>query len=201
MKKNDFFDKYKESCKRFNNGPIHIPKIDLKNGIPGNDIILMFINERPGRIGPGKSDLVSFENQDPTARRFKRLFNILNIDRKKIFITNACIYYPLETSYTDTPPTQKEINFSAPILDDQINRINPKIIIPLGNTALRTLKLIIPELKKTKLQTSVAKPIKGRGISIFPLYHTSNRAAITHNEEKQIKDWQELESFIVKLSS
>lgn len=198
MKKNDFFDKYKEGCEKFNNGPIHIPKIDLKNGVPGNDIILMFINERPGRIGPSKSDLVSFENQDPTARRFKRLFDILKIDRKKILITNACIYYPVRTNYTDTPPTQKEIIFSASILSDQIKRVNPKIIIPLGNVALKTLKLIIPELKKIRLKTSVAKLVKGDRM-IFPLYHTSNKATITHNEEKQIKDWQNLKNVMSKI--
>src|SRR5450755_2301735 len=111
-----FFDKYQKDCEQFSRGSVHIPKPDPKNGIPGENIILMFVNERPGRLGAGQTDLIAFENPDPTAYRFKRLFETLAIDRKKIFITNACIYYPLRDGYTDTKPSKEEISFSAKIL-------------------------------------------------------------------------------------
>ena len=192
----NFFNKYENDCKKFNNGPIHIPKPDPENGTPGKEIILMFINERPGRIGPGQSNLISFLNNDPTAKRFKFLFETLKIKRKNIFITNSCIYYPKRKDYTDKPPTTKEINFSAKILEDQIKRVNPKIIIPLGNTALRTLKKIYPELKHVKLKTHVAKLISNTQL-IFPLYHTSNRAAITRKESSQKKDWGKLKNLVM----
>lgn len=193
-----FFDKYKNNCEEFNRGPVHIPKSDPKNGIEGKNITLMFINERPGRIGPGKSDLISFENLDPTAYRFRRLFETLGVNRKNIFITNACIYYPLRKNYKDAPLTTNELNFSASILEDQIKRINPKILVPMGNTALRTLKKFTPELQHVKLQTHVGKVIKGTKM-IFPLYHTSNRAAVTRKEEKQRKDWTQLKKIISSL--
>ena len=196
-----FFSKYKKACERFNQGPIHIPKPDPKNGRPGKNIVLMFINERPGRVGPGQNDLISFENPDPTAHRFKRLFETLCIDKKSIFITNACIYYPLRKNYKDTQPTTGEINFSAPILKDQIKRVNPKILVPLGNTAIRTLKKVFPEssIRKFRLKINVGDQITDIKPYIFPLYHTSNRAAITRNEKDQKKDWELLKKFVSDL--
>ncbi|MEI8130214.1 MAG: uracil-DNA glycosylase family protein [bacterium] len=195
-----FFEKYKRDCEKFNRGPIHIPKPDPENGVPGENIILMFINERPGRVGPGQTDLISYDkNPDPTAARFKRLFETLEINRKKIFITNACIYYPREENYTDRAPTTEEIIFSAGILKDQIERVNPKIIIPLGNTALRTLKIIYPDLRHRKLKTDVAKLISVSRL-IFPLYHTSNRANTTRSEESQKKDWVRLKNELLQVT-
>jgi len=194
-----FFDKYKKDCEKFNDGLVHIPKPDPKNGIPGKNIILMFINERPGRVGPGESDIISYENDDPTARRFKSLFKTLNINRKNIFITNTCIYYPSRKNYRDATPNTAEINFSVPILKDQIKRVNPKIIVPLGNTALCALKKVFPEslsTKKFRLRYNIGNPITDTKPYIFPVYHTSNRATITRKKEDQEKDWQLLKKFI-----
>jgi uracil-DNA glycosylase family 4 len=195
----DFFDKYRVECEEFNRGPIHIPKIDPKNGIPGGNVILMFINERPGRVGPGRSDRISFENPDPTAYRFKRLFETLSIDRKNIFITNVCIYYPLRADYHDVPPSAAEFNFSMEILNDQIKRVNPRIIVPMGNSALRALKKLFPEssLRKFSLKNNIGTSINDAiPYIVFPLYHTSNRAAITRREKDQERDWGLLKKII-----
>lgn len=192
-----FFNKYQKLCEK-KWGIVHIPKPDPKNGMPGKNITLMFINERPGRIGPGKSDRISFENNDPTAHRFRNLFEKLGISRKRIFITNACIYYPIRKNYRDTRPNKKEIDFSAPILEDQINRVSPKIILPLGNTALRTLKKIFPELRRITLKNHVAKMITATSYKIFPLYHTSKLAEITRKEKEQKNDWEILKKLIFK---
>lgn len=197
----NFFSKYKKDCESFNLGSVHIPKPDPKNGIPGKDILIMFINERPGRIGPGKSDLISFDNDDPTANRFKCLFETMNINRKRIFITNACIYYPLREDYRDTRPNIEEINFSAPILRDQIERINPKIIVPLGNTAIHALKKVFPNsaIKKFKLKVNIGESVQDIKPYIFPLYHTSSLASITRKEKDQKRDWLKLKEFIDKI--
>lgn len=196
-----FFDKYRRICEKFHHSQIHIPKPDPKNGVPGKGIVLMFINERPGRIGTGKSDMISFDNSDPTARHFKYLFNTFNISRKKIFITNTCIYYPTAESYRDNL-SSKEIKFSLPILRDQINRVNPKILVPLGNKALGALKKIYPQsmqLKHYKLMVEIGKPITDNNPYVFPLYHTAARAKTKRTEKDQIKDWQLLKKFMSRI--
>lgn len=197
-----FFHRYQRLCEDFYGDRIHIPRPDSRNGAPRKNIKIMFINERPGRIGPGATDAISFDNPDPTARRFKRLFNKLGISRKTIFISNACIYYPLKKQYRDRPPTPAEITFSIEILKDQIKRVEPKILVPLGNTALGMLKRIYPnspQLVHYQLNHSVGLRISDTRPQIFPLYHTSNRATITRKEKQQEKDWVRLKRIITNL--
>ncbi len=198
-----FFERYKEKCEKFNRGKINIPKPDPENGTPGKNIILMFINERPGRVGPGQTGIVSFDNPDPSAQRFKRLFETLSIDRKRIFITNACIYYPLDKNYRDKSPTNEEIDFSKNILKKQIERVRPKIIVPLGNTASRTLKKVFPKssIKNFRLKVNVGNMISDTTpYIIYPLYHTSSRASLTRKEEDQKKDWVKLKDVVKEIA-
>lgn len=162
----------------------------------------MFINERPGRIGPGSTDSISFDNPDPTARRFKRLFEKLDINRKRIFITNACIYYPLKADYRDQPPTPTAITFSMAILEDQIVRVKPTILAPMGNTALHILKRLYPDspqLRRYQLSHSIGSQIRDTHPRIFPLYHTSNRATTTRSENEQKADWAKFKRMITTL--
>jgi hypothetical protein len=71
----------------------------------------MFINERPGRIGPGKSNKISFDNDDPTANWFKELFAMTGLDRREIFMTNACLYYPQDAAYAELTTSRSMTGF------------------------------------------------------------------------------------------
>ena len=71
----EIIDIFKEAriCKKcYGSTPLHVPLPDEENGGIGASIL--FINERPGRRGAGKSGQISFDNEDPTARSFKELF-------------------------------------------------------------------------------------------------------------------------------
>jgi uracil-DNA glycosylase family 4 len=174
-----------------------IPKPDPKNGVPGNKIALMFVNKRPGRKGTGASGLISFDNEDPTARRFKRLFEKLGIDRKRIFITNACIFYHSDETYRDKPPSKDEYLFSAEVLKDQIDRVNPTIIVPMGNTARNMLKNVYSnsDLRAYRLKSHIGEVINNTPL-IFPLYHTADRALRFRREKEQENDWGKLKGLI-----
>ena len=83
-------------------------------------------------------------------------------------------------------------------MQDQIDRVKPRILIPMGNTALHALKTFIPQLKRVKLQTHAGREVEGSP-TVVPLYHTSNRAVMTRRESDQRKDWTRLKKFISKL--
>ena len=199
----DFFEQYRAKCERCNGGmPVHIPQSDSKNGFRGSS--LMFIIERPGRIGPGKSNKISFENDDPTARSFKDLFATTGLDRREIFITNACLYYPQDPTYRDAPLSAQEKACCAEILKHQIEFIQPRLIAPLGNTALSTLRSVFPEsqqLRRFTLKHDIGTTIGDTPILIYPMYHTSRRAQLTRKWEMQNKDWSRIASLIRKQSA
>ena len=202
IEKDNFFERYRDQCEKCNNGnAVVIPANDPDNGQYGDKIDILFINERPGRIGPGETGIVSFDNPDPTAQRCKRLFTkTFSLEyRKNIFITNACLWYPDDLNYIDKPPTTQELTCSTPTLKDQIEEIKPSLIISLGNTALKALKIIYPksnQLMGYTLQGNIGELISDTYPIIYPVYHTSNRAKITRSEEQQKKDWGKIPKLI-----
>jgi DNA polymerase len=198
MNIDDFFEKYREQCQAANGGrPIVIPKPDNQNGSVGAKIL--FLNERPGRIGPGKSGRISFENDDPTARWFRELCSLTGINRKEIFITNACLYYPNDPRYKDKPPTARELKCGAPVLQDQIDRIRPQLIVTMGNTALKALRYIFPQsqqLRRFRLKRDIGALISDTTPVVYPLYHTSSRARVTRSKKAQLADWKKISQYL-----
>jgi uracil-DNA glycosylase family 4 len=183
-----------------------VPLFDEKNAT--SNALIMFINERPGRIGTGASGKVSFDNNDPTAKQFKECFEQLNIPRTKIFITNACLCYPDSENYRDKAPKTSEIDNCQYYLKKEIETTNPKLIVPLGAKALNAIKrfyikqrnLKDSELKKLqafKLKYNIGEVIKLKEITIYPLYHTSKQVQNkSRNSEQQKKDWLKIKQLI-----
>ena len=187
------FEEAKVGKRCYGETSLCVPLPDEKNGGIGAKIL--FINERPGRRGAGKSGRISFDNEDPTARFFKELFLSIGISRKDIFITNAVLCYPLIEWWVDTPPQRKQIKNCLPFLKRQIGIIHPKLIVTLGVTALQAIKFLFPnsmQLKNFKLKNNIGEVITDVTPFIYPLYHTSLRARATRPEQKQRKDWQKI---------
>lgn len=194
----DFYEQYRAECEACNGGkPVYIPQPDPENGFQGAAV--MFINERPGRIGPGKSNKISFENDDPTANWFRELFATTGLNRRDIFITNACLYYPQDPAYRDAPLSATEKARCATTLEHQIGFIQPRLIVPLGNTALATLRHVFPksqQLRQFALKRDIGTVITDTPIPIYPLYHTSRRAQVTRNRAMQRQDWSKIPGLI-----
>lgn len=183
-----------KSCRRcYGDIPLHVPLPDEKNGGVGAKIL--FLVERPGRVGTGKSGRISFENEDPTAEFFRDLFFSIGIDRKNIFITNAVLCHPIIARYKDTPASTKQLKNCLYFLERQIKTIGPKLIITLGTKPLQAIKYLYPRritLKKFELKNNIGEVITDEFPFIYPLYHTSLRARLTRPANKQRKDWSKI---------
>jgi len=201
VKPNDgkFFEQYREQCEACNNGrKVIIPKPDPRNAIKKVEVV--FINERPGPVGPRKSGCISFDNEDSSARFFKELFTETfgSNYRKHIFITNTCLWFPDDPNYRNLAPTTREINCGRPILKDQIDRLKPLLIVTVGAKALGAVRKLYPskKLRKAKLKTHVGILIDDTPIPVFPVYHTSLLGRTHRNREKQKRDWMKLKEAI-----
>jgi len=110
-------------------------------------------------------------------------------------ITNACPYYPDDPDYKDRSPTAKELKCCAPILEDQIVRIRPQLIVALGNVALEGLRYVFPDsrqLKQFRLKHDIGSVISDTTPPIYPVYHTSSRARVTRGKNEQAEDWRKI---------
>lgn len=178
---------------------INVPMCDLKNS--NNSAKVVFIGERPGRLGAGATNFISFDNCDPSANFFKECFILTKLNRKNIFITNACLCHPEYEEYKDKPPTSMEILNCQNWLNKQLMIANPCLIVTLGSSALKALKKYYSEsaqLNKFKLSRDIGSVVTDMIPYIYPLFHTSRLGRANRSAELQKNDWLRIPEILNK---
>ena len=157
----------------------------VKNKVFGEgklDSPIILVGEAPGK------------NEDEQGRPFvgyagKLLDELLiknGLTREKIFITNIIRCRPPK----NRKPKENEVEACSSHLDELMNIIQPKVIAPMGNSAIRYF------LKKINQEQKVIGEIHGKKLSfnlsygeiiLFPLYHPAaaiyNRKLLVSLEE------------------
>lgn len=116
-------------------------------------------------------------------KNLDEFLEVLQLKREDIYITNAVKYRPTKTSERGTvsnrTPSWKEVMAQREIFIREIDAVNPKIVVTLGNTPLRSVagnnKIVIGDCH------GKLSDIDGR--KIFALYHP---ASIIYN--RSLKD-------------
>ncbi len=152
-----------------------------KNTVPGEgskDADIMIIGEAPGK------------KEDETGRPFvgragKVLTEALEkagIKRSDVFITNVVKCRPPK----NRNPKKDEIKKCRGYLEDQLETIEPNIIVPLGNSALKTL------LGQQRISEKRGEIFEKDGRKYMPTYHP---AATIYNRKLRpelIKDLEKI---------
>jgi DNA polymerase len=154
-----------------------------RNAVPGEgseDAKVMFIGEAPG------------EQEDTQGRPFvgqagKLLTELLwsiGLRREEVFITNIVKCRPP----ANRPPRKDESSACKDYLNRQLKLVNPRIICPMGNSAIRTIM---------NLDQSVSElhgvPFKIASSTYLPLYHpaaalyTSTLRKVMEEDFKRLK--------------
>jgi len=177
--------KKKEILEKLNNRIRNCKKCDLwktrKNAVPGEGPVnakMMIIGQAPGA------------KEDRTGRPFigragdflNQLLKIAKIKRKNVFITSPIKCFPPK----NRKPTKTEIKKCLPYLKKQIEIINPKRFILLGEIAFSVF------FPKEKLKNFRGKLIKKDNKEYFITYHPA--AGIRFLKIKKIveKDFKKL---------
>jgi len=107
-----------------------------------------------------------------------------------LFITSSIKCFPP----SNRPPKSDELKACTPYLEKQISIVRPKIIIALGNCALKTLlgkKLTISQLH--------GQPQKRNNIIVFPTFHPAAAIRFPKNKALIEEDFKRLKSLLTKL--
>lgn len=147
---------------------------------------LFFIGEAPGRLGADETE-VPFHG-DTSGRNFEDLISFAGISRNDVFVTNAVLCNPKDSDGNNSTPTLAEAANCNPFLRRQIELVNPKIVVPLGNTALRALSGVEPHTFSLSQHVRTINSWFGR--SLIPLYHPGQRAMIHRSFANQRSDYQ-----------
>ena len=158
------------------------------------DCEILFIGEAPGRLGADISK-VPFHG-DQTGDNFEELIESINWNRKMFFITNAVLCNPLDDNGNNDKPKNPEIKNCSTYLKQVIELIKPKLIITLGEKALKGLYYI--NRHNIVLKNCVAHPYEWNDYTVFPLYHCSPKAFIHRSKNLQLQDYRKLSDYVKK---
>ncbi|MCK4830925.1 hypothetical protein KA005_85230 [bacterium] len=173
---------------------ICVPQPDTKNASGKADIL--FVAERPGRNGAGKTGVISFDNDDPTADFFRECFELSGLSRKEIFITNACLCFPVFEGYADKKPSISEIKNCHYWFKKVLNLADPKLIVTVGSSALDSVLRYFNHKLSTNFLQIVGTLITETNPSIYPIAHTSRRGRINRSGDLQKEDWLKIPKII-----
>ncbi len=158
----------------------------LNRGAGKIDAPIMFIGEAPGRLGADNSG-IPFHG-DKAGHNFEELLEFAGLTRANIFVTNAVLCNPKDEKGNNASPNQLEIANCSSYLKQQIDLINPKIVVALGANALKALSLVYPH--NFTLSDSVRTANSWYGRKLIPLYHPGQRAMIHRSFANQRSDYQ-----------
>jgi DNA polymerase len=133
-----------------------------KNAVPGDGNTktrIMFVGEAPGR----DEDLQGRPFVGMAGKLLSQLLSSIGLGREDVYITNIVKCRPPE----NRPPRANEISACSNYLERQIRLINPRLLCPMGNVALKVFLGKDATISEVHGQV-ISKPA---GPKIFPLYH------------------------------
>lgn len=148
--------------------------------------IIMFIGEAPGRLGADDTG-IPFHG-DQAGHNFEELLRQVGIDRHDVFVTNAVLCNPKDERGNNATPLCSEVSNCSNFLRQQIEIIQPRIVVTLGATALRAAGQI--ENHSLSLARDVRTSHEWFGRKLIPLYHPGQRAMIHRSFANQLSDYQ-----------
>ena len=150
----------------------------IKAGYAQDELVLGTGNEEASIMligeAPGKDEVI--KKQPFVGKAGKNLDEFLiytGIDRKELFITNTVKMRPYKVSEqgrrSNRPPNAKEKQLCIELLYREIAEIAPKVVVTLGNTALKALVG-----KQANIGKLHGKNIIMDGYFLFALYHPAS---------------------------
>jgi len=149
------------------------------------DSKIIFIGEAPGRLGADRTGIPFYG--DKAGQNFEKLLQFTGLTRQQIFITNAVLCNPRDEKGNNSPPSKQEIRNCSLYLSILIDIIEPEVIVPLGQCALRSLNFI--EAHQIELRQDVRKTAKWGKYTVVPMYHPGPRATIHRSIADQRGDF------------
>ena len=105
----------------------------------------------------------------PAGQLLNKIISAMGLSRESVYIANILKWRPEhDKPYGNRPPTSEEMRFCLPYLKAQIDIIQPKVLIALGNTAVTGL---LGEDPKRRMGRIRGKWHAYEGIDLMITYH------------------------------
>lgn len=146
---------------------------------------VMLIGEAPGE----QESLQGRPFVGKAGKNLDGFLQVLEMKREDIYITNVVKIRPTKVSekgrVSNRPPNKEELALFTPYLMEEILRVQPGMIVTLGNVALKALcgqKAVIGDMHGRASEVTVQHEKQHGNFRVFPLYHP---ASIIYNRSLQ----------------
>lgn len=163
---------------------------EAKDIVPGEGSAtakVMFIGEAPGyNEAVQRRPFVGRSGQ-----LFRKVLTELGMDEKDVYISNIVKVRPPE----NRDPTPKEIAAYKPYLNQEIEIINPNLIVTLGRLSMGKF---LPDVKVSQVHGRLHKITwNGRILYVLPMYHPAAALRAPQVKEAFVSDFQKLPKLLM----
>jgi uracil-DNA glycosylase family 4 len=137
------------------------------------DARMMFVGEAPGAI----EDNCGIPFSGPSGDLLWDICREIGLDRREVYVTNVCKYRPPSNDMRRLKEIGVDIDEQISQLWDEIQAINPNVIVALGNTPLRALT------KKDKILRWRGSILKSCHLD-YKVVACLHPAALLHSEDE-----------------
>lgn len=154
---------------------------------------IMLIGEAPG----GEEDRLGRPFVGKAGKNLDQFLEIVGLDRGDLYVSNVVKLRPYKLSPKtnkpiNRPPNREELTFFVPLLHEEIEIVKPKLIVTLGNFALKNVLMD----NKVSIGDYHGRLVEADNKRLFPLYHP---AAIIYDRAKEavyIEDLHKLKEIL-----
>lgn len=132
-------------------------------------------------------------------KNLDEFLEILELKREDIYITNVVKIRPYKMSEktgrkSNRPPSKDEVEKYNRYMEEEIDIIQPKVVVTLGNVPLKA----VSKDQNLTIGGVHGSPIEKAKYYIFPLYHPASIIYRQELKKTYIEDLYKLKEFIVK---
>ncbi len=154
---------------------------------------IMLIGEAPG----GEEDKIGRPFVGKAGKNLDQFLEIVGLDRSDLYVSNVVKLRPYKLSPktnkpVNRPPNREELAFFVPLLHKEIEIVKPKLIVTLGNFALKNVLMD----NKASIGDYHGRLVEADNKRLFPLYHPAAIIYDRAKEEVYIKDLYKLKEIL-----
>jgi len=155
---------------------------------------IMIVGLAPGKDGADMTGLPF--TRDPSGRLLEEMLQAAGFSRElDVFITNLVKCNPQDEQGRNRIPSNKEIKNCQQYLESEINYVSPRIIIPLGRSAIE----FFTRKKGVSMFDVHAKEFNWKDKIIFPFIHPGYVIRGAYKRDKYIEEFRKLNKIYTNL--
>ena len=146
----------------------------------GRNSDIVILGEAPANNGWRKSGVAWYDINHkllPSGVVLQKLLNLVNLKLEDTYFLEAIKCYPKDRKYLN-----KCGNNCRQFLFKQLDIINPKIVLALGDSATKT----ILNVNYKKFSDVVGKEFEVNGFKVIPIYHPSPISPLSYKGNEEI---------------